>query len=427
MRNNLAQGVYWEFTNDIDMASFGNWIPIGYYDGSNWLNGFNGNVDGKGYVVKNLTININNGNGMYTGLFGQYFYGTMQNLGLVDPQINKTSPNVQRLAGGLVGYSYQGKFKNCYVKGGSITVQDTSGGFIGNALESTFNDCYTDVNVIIKSNQYGGGFVGQADSKSKFTNCYSKGNVTYDQNSPWNGFSGFSGFVRDGADAPTFASCYWDKETSGQPNTAKMGNPNTITVTGLTGKTTAEMKTKSTYTGWDFTNTWYSQGEYPTLLIFGVPKAPPKQVTVTVNSHSLPLFANSSKSKKSIKQLNTYANTLVSHSGRVTATIRNVTIYSSQINTSALSSHRSVRSRVENLQSTISPFYSSIYRNGVKYIGLTSYMKPIHGDVSVSYPISNKVVNAYVSYVRNPSNASEVSNVSQPSYVENPSYVEVIL
>jgi hypothetical protein len=43
----------------------------------------------------------------------------------------------------------------------------------------------------------------------------------------------------------TITNSYWDTETSGQ-----------LTSDGGTGKTTAEMKTQSTYTNWDFVNIW---------------------------------------------------------------------------------------------------------------------------------------------------------------------------
>jgi len=51
--------------------------------------------------------------------------------------------------------------------------------------------------------------------------------------------------------------CYYDKETSGQTDTGK-GE----------GKSTEEMKTQSTYVGWDFAAVWKinsTNNGYPTL------------------------------------------------------------------------------------------------------------------------------------------------------------------
>jgi hypothetical protein len=53
--------------------------------------------------------------------------------------------------------------------------------------------------------------------------------------------------------------CFWDKETSGQTTSA-----------GGTGKTTAQMKTLSTFTeaSWDFASVWAMPlGQYPVLFL----------------------------------------------------------------------------------------------------------------------------------------------------------------
>jgi hypothetical protein len=56
------------------------------------------------------------------------------------------------------------------------------------------------------------------------------------------------------------AASFWDVNTSGQTTSAGGG----------TGKTTAEMKTLSTFTsaGWDFTSVWVLPlGQYPMLFL----------------------------------------------------------------------------------------------------------------------------------------------------------------
>ena len=60
---------------------------------------------------------------------------------------------------------------------------------------------------------------------------------------------------------PKFINCFWDKEVSGKTYSA--GGINGVAV----GKTTVEMMSQSTFTNWDFTNTWWiKEGEtYPGL------------------------------------------------------------------------------------------------------------------------------------------------------------------
>jgi hypothetical protein len=49
----------------------------------------------------------------------------------------------------------------------------------------------------------------------------------------------------------SITTCFWDSQTSGQTDGVGSG-----TSTGVTGKTTAEMKQKATFTNWDFVETW---------------------------------------------------------------------------------------------------------------------------------------------------------------------------
>ena len=65
---------------------------------------------------------------MFIGLFGQVFYGTIQNVGLENVNINGSN---NRFVGALIGNSYSATIRNCYVNGGLITSQDESGGLLG--------------------------------------------------------------------------------------------------------------------------------------------------------------------------------------------------------------------------------------------------------------------------------------------------------
>ncbi len=170
-------------------------------------------------------------------------------------------------AGGLVGHNDDGTIINCYstgdVNGTVVNGLNHVGGLVGRGSEIT--NCYStgDVNgtVVNNGDNYVGGLVGQGD---EISNCYSTGDVNGTIVN--NGDNYVGGLV--GYNGGTITDCYsagnvtgngyyvggltgsggatnsfWDVETSGQ---SKSG--------GGTPKTTAEMKTKSTFTdaGWDF-------------------------------------------------------------------------------------------------------------------------------------------------------------------------------
>ena len=95
-----------------------------------------------------------------------------------------------------------------------------------------------------------GGLVGWHYSGS-ITNYYSNGSV-----GTGTSVGGLVGYLTSGQGATT-SNSFWDTQTSGQSSSA-----------GGTGKTTALMKTQSTFTdaGWDFTNVWEMIGtNYPRL------------------------------------------------------------------------------------------------------------------------------------------------------------------
>ncbi len=72
-------------------------------------------------------------------------------------------------------------------------------------------------------------------------------------------------------DGGSFSSCFWDVQTEGLTDGVGNLDPDP---SGVTGKTTAEMKTQSTFTnaGWDFTESdgdaaewWMPANDYPRL------------------------------------------------------------------------------------------------------------------------------------------------------------------
>jgi len=191
--------------------------------------------------------------------------------------------------GGLAGYHYGGTISNCYSTSAVTSNTNTryAGGLIGASTSylttiSTIRNCYSTGNVSTPGSYDIGGFVGYTtDIGTIITNCYARGSVTGDTRvagliggneatitncystgavSSWTYGGGMIG-LNTGA----VTNCFWDKNTSGW-NYSAAG----------TGKTTAQMKTESTFTsaGWDFAWTdgdsadwvlWIEGQTYPTL------------------------------------------------------------------------------------------------------------------------------------------------------------------
>ena len=166
--------------------------------------------------------------------------------------------------GGLVGENeYYGNdsgiISNCYSTGavsGSSNSQDV-GGLVGYSAGSVSN-CYSTGTVTGGSgSSYLGGLAGEneyyyGNDSGIISNCYSTGAVSGSSNK-------VGGLVGYNYSYDSVSGSFWDTETSGQ----------TIS-TGGTGKTTAEMKTFSTFTsaGWDFASVWAMPlRQYPMLWL----------------------------------------------------------------------------------------------------------------------------------------------------------------
>jgi hypothetical protein len=160
-----VSGVYYQLMNDLDMSPYSagdGWMPIGL------LRNFEGNFDGNGKVVRNLTVNQPTGNvGLFNGIEG----ATIENLGIEGCNITGNGA-----AGGLVGYSGNSTITNCYVTG---TVSGTQyvGGLVGYNDNSTLTNCHAESTVSGASGN-AGGLVGINLSNSVITNCYAAGTVS---------------------------------------------------------------------------------------------------------------------------------------------------------------------------------------------------------------------------------------------------------
>jgi len=145
--------------------------------------------------------------------------------------------------GGIVG-SNSGTVSRCSASGaGDVTAGAMAGGVVGKNLSSgIIIYCFSGISVFANGNE--GGLVGW--NEGIISESYSTGSVT-----GYNNIGGLLGYNNGG----TVSSSYYDKDTSGRSDTGR-GIP----------KTTTEMKTQSTYVGWNFTNIWsFTNGNYPSL------------------------------------------------------------------------------------------------------------------------------------------------------------------
>ncbi|MHC4264987.1 MAG: hypothetical protein ACYSUK_03540 [Planctomycetota bacterium] len=148
------------------------------------------------------------------------------------------------LVGGLIGQLKQGNVDRCYAVG-DVSILEFSdpygycaGGLVAQDLGGDISNCYAIVDVC--SPWIGGGLVGVVDEVT-IENCYSAGQVSGD--------SELGGFVGQDSGG-LYVNCFWDSDINPDVN----GIGNLSSDPNVTGKTTAEMRTKSTFTDadWDF-------------------------------------------------------------------------------------------------------------------------------------------------------------------------------
>jgi len=297
---------YYELQKDIDLGNYianasTGWQPIGSsgkFNGNGhkvsglWINrpaqnrvGLFGYVSG-GAELRNIGVEIDDGNGGVRGydnvggLVGGND-GTISN-SYATGSVTVVSTNNYSVVGGLVGRNERGTISNSYATG-SVTGSSYVGGLVGRNERGTVSNSYATGSVTGSvtgsGNYFGGGLVGQ--NEGTVSNSYATGSVTGSVTGSGNYFGGglvgqnvgtisnsyatgsvtgrsnVGGLV--GGNDGTISNSYYDKETSGRTDTGK----------GI-GKTTAEMKTKSTYNGWDFEAIWEinpsKNNGYPILL-----------------------------------------------------------------------------------------------------------------------------------------------------------------
>jgi hypothetical protein len=305
---------YFKLVANIDMSGY---TGTSYNIIGNFTTPFTGGFDGNGFVISNLTystalntnnvgmfgytnhanirnmrlenvsINVGSGGSNIGGLIGYQYYGTTSDCsttgsvsggegvgGLVGNLYGDSASKIRYCSsttsvtgsvkvGGLVGIA-SGPVSYCYSSGNVTVSSSAGGGLVGKQYYGSIDRCFSSGTVTGSSSHDIGGLVGLQENGS-MTDCYNSGNVVSPNSSSVGGLIGWTyystaancysvgnvsassstyvGGLIGQATSSTITASFWDTETSGQTTSA-----------GGTGKTTAEMKTLSTFTsaGWDF-------------------------------------------------------------------------------------------------------------------------------------------------------------------------------
>lgn len=230
--------------NDIDLSGY-DWTPLGlggfYVDDSQ---GFTGELNGNGYVVRNLKIHDSSEDAC-AGLFGCITSGgSVSNLGLEDVDIDCSGAD--SCAGGLAAVSFS-TITNCYTTG--VVTATAGAGLLGAAYYDTVESCYSAC--AVSGEVYAGGLTCVAYGTT-ISNSYSTGAVSADyypgglicnpeDTTISNSYStgAVSGPICAGGligctDSATITDSYFNTETSGQTVGVGQDNSGTVVVTGVT-------------------------------------------------------------------------------------------------------------------------------------------------------------------------------------------------
>jgi len=207
--------------------------------GATWTSGigsgspfFTGTYDGDGFTISDLTISESTANNL--GLFGTVASGsTVRNVGFLGSVSGASN------AGGLAGTN-EGLIENSFVSG-SGSVSSTSiyaGGLVGYNDGGTVSNSYSRVPVSTTGGWAGGlvGLNGSGDGgPGTITNSFSSGRLTGPN---------IGGLVGRQS-ASTVNNSFWDIQASAAP-----------TSEGGVGKTTGQMTSISTFSGWSIASGW---------------------------------------------------------------------------------------------------------------------------------------------------------------------------
>jgi hypothetical protein len=178
--------------NKSDYTTGAGWVPLGQ-TGNPW---FNAHIDGDGHTISNLMVESSTTGQNNAGLIGVADGFTVENLGLINPQINAnaTNTNITQVGALVMGVDTEGTcvIRNCFVRGGKVVGSGTSG------------------------NNGTGALVGIAHEYSTGTldiqNCYAEGTEVVRNGTGTNGAGGLVGLFNlissSGASHLNIVDCY---------------------------------------------------------------------------------------------------------------------------------------------------------------------------------------------------------------------------
>ena len=178
--------VGYELVSDLDFDATSSYasgtVNTAYTTGTGWteIGTFESTFDGNGFTISNLFISRTGSS--TTGLFGYVSNSTIQNVGLIDPDVSSEGGTG---AGPLAGNVSNTTVQNCYSSGGSVITSDEAnsdgscfGGLVGRALSSSvIRNCFAATEVRTHHVHGGTGGVVGALLHSKVINCYATGST----------------------------------------------------------------------------------------------------------------------------------------------------------------------------------------------------------------------------------------------------------
>jgi hypothetical protein len=210
---------------------------------------FAGSFDGGSHALANLSLNLANSN---VGLFGYLPSSstTIANVGL--PGANVTGLSV---VGGLVGLNKGAAISNSYVTG-SVSGGNYVGGLVGYSKGGSISNSYSSAGVTASGGYGAGGLVG--GNYGSISQSYATGRVT--------GNNYVGGLV--GMNYGTVTNSFYNKTAN--PTLTGLSNysgPIADAAGVVSGLTTAQLATQSSFAGWDFGSTWFMyEGDTTPLL-----------------------------------------------------------------------------------------------------------------------------------------------------------------
>lgn len=260
------------------MSGAGNYALAGDIDASatsGWnggagfapINGFTGTFSGLGHAIDSLTINRSLTN--YAGMFGNINSATLR-----DVTLSNVSVTGAARVGGLVGHAENSILTNIHVTGSVIGYQE-AGGIAGWFVDSTLSNSSSAASVAVSANG-AGGLVGYALYTATISDSYATGSVTAATNAgalvgqvlggplalnnvyasgrvtATSSDGGLIGSVS--SSTVTLTNAYWDGNSTGQ--SASVGSASSSVISGTGTDVASAPRSQSTYSGFDFTNTW---------------------------------------------------------------------------------------------------------------------------------------------------------------------------